>query len=75
MGARGGRLGVAEDSEFASQDSEREVPVSMPYEIYEGLSDHERRHRKESARVVTVGKACDLVLSTAYGTLWYLLLR
>ncbi len=31
--------------------------------------------RKEAARVVTVGKACDLVLSTAHGTLWYLLLR
>lgn len=31
--------------------------------------------RKEAVRVVTLGKACELVLSTAYGTLWYLLLR
>ncbi|MCH8193144.1 MAG: hypothetical protein IIA65_03890 [Planctomycetes bacterium] len=31
--------------------------------------------RKEAARVVTVAKGCNLVLSTAHGTMWYLLLR
>jgi len=31
--------------------------------------------RKEAARVVTVERGCELLLSKAYGTLWYLLQR